>query len=299
MVNSKCVLELNSERQVVAGSESQLVKAISNAADLRIYTEFRNNEHIDVTSDNDELILESAEFSVTFVIDGRWAGGIMSLRQPIVIPVGFGPRPSMSFFLYNQDATQAIARPFLDGQIATGEPGPSTMTPPENMHKYNMLDGYDADTNGPSNNFIYDFEVYRYNVSESWREVLAHDEKGEIKSGSLDDLIEVFSAGCDMKIGIEGLCDDLVAENEEKLPHEVFTQAGPGYYYTKEKIFMVGSHPVVRVAPNIPMRYKSKNWDFGWVMSRTDGHVVYRRCDPYTLKFNDITLRKAVRWFVR
>jgi len=34
-------------------------------------------------------------------------------------------------------------------------------------------------------------------------------------------------------------------------------------------------------------------------MVRTDGHVVYRRCDPYTLTFSDQPLRHAARWFVR
>ena len=300
MNNWECVLELNSKRQVVSGGEKQLVKAILNGADLRIYTEFIHNQHIDVTSDSDERIREVAEFAVTYVVDGRWAAGIMSLRQPIELPVGFGPRPSMSFFLYNQDASQAIARPFLDGRIATGTKGPSPLSRPENMPKYHTLDNFDSDTNAPSQNFIYDFEVFRYNVGNCWREVLAHDEHGRVNSGSLKDLVDSFSGGYEIKIAVNGLCDGLAADKDEQpLTHEVFVQAGPGYYYTDQQLFIAGSHPVVRVSPDIPMRYKSNNWDFGWIMARTDGRVVYRRCDPYTLKFNDITLNKAVRWFVR
>jgi hypothetical protein len=30
---------------------------------------------------------------------------------------------------------------------------------------------------------------------------------------------------------------------------------------------------------------------------RTDGAVAYRRCDPYTLAFQDLELRCSVRWF--
>ena len=43
----KCVYELNEFRQLVAGSEKELASAIGRGADLRIRTEFKNNEHID------------------------------------------------------------------------------------------------------------------------------------------------------------------------------------------------------------------------------------------------------------
>lgn len=297
MSHWKCVLERDAKRQVTAGSEARLVEAIVNGADLRIYTEFIHNQHIDVASDCDERIREVAEFAVTYVVKGTWVAGIMSLRQPIELPEGFGPRPSMSFFLYNQDASQAIARPFLDGQNTVGSPPLLCM---QKMPKYHKFDQFDADTNAPSHNFIYDFDVYRYHVSDCWKEVLTHDEWGNVASGSLTDLIENFSMGCELKIAVQGLCDDLVEnKNENTLHHEIFVQAGPGYYYTEQKLFIAGSHPVVRVSPNIPMRYKSNNWDFGWIMARTDGRIVYRRCDPYTLKFSDIVLHKVIRWFVR
>ena len=29
----------------------------------------------------------------------------------------------------------------------------------------------------------------------------------------------------------------------------------------------------VGLRPSIPLEYVSKGWDFGWVMTRTDGHV--------------------------
>ena len=55
-------LKLDTNRQVIDGSSKALADAVRDGADLRIYTEFCHNEHIDVTSDNDELIREVAEF---------------------------------------------------------------------------------------------------------------------------------------------------------------------------------------------------------------------------------------------
>ena len=89
------------------------------------------------------------------------------------------------------------------------------------------------------------------------------------------------------------------AAGENAVPHEVFVHAGSCYYYTKQQLFITGSQPVVRVRPGIPLRYSTGNWDFGWLVLRTDGLTVYRRCDPYTLKFNDLPMRRAMRWFVR
>lgn len=287
-------LELDVARNVVAGSEESLADAIQRGADLRIYTEFRHNEHIDLASDNPELVQEVSEFGVTYLIRDSWVAGIMSLRQPIALPDGFGPRPSMSFFMYNQDGGQAIARPFLDGVPPAGELGPSEPDAPSKMPKYLALDGWDAETNAPSHNFIYDFESYRYCVSDSWREVLSHDAEGAVQAGSLQNLVDAFVTGSELKVGISGLCADLGG-----MDHVVFVQVGPGYYYTEQRLFIVGSHPVVRVKPDAPMRYESRGWDFGWLMLRTDGRVVYRRCDPYTLAFEDVEARYPIRWFVR
>jgi len=295
----RCVLQLDEGRQVVSGSREALLAAISRGADLRIGTEFIHNEHIDVTSDSDELIREVAEFGVTYVVDGRWVAGIMSLRQPIELPVGFGPRPSMSFFLYNEDGQQGIARPFLDGRPASGRPGRSAADPPPDMPRYHVLDAWDADTNAPSQSFIYDFGVFRYLVRDDWTQVLAHDADGQVTSGSLDALTEAFSEGAALKVAVDGLCADLARPGTAPLPHELLVQAGSAYYYTGQRLFMVGTHPVVRVRPKIPMRYDTGAWDFGWLMLRTDGHAVYRRCDPYTLRFEDRVMRCGLRWFVR
>ncbi|MCC7420046.1 MAG: hypothetical protein IT428_07200 [Planctomycetaceae bacterium] len=279
------------------GSPEALADAIRRGADLRVYTEFRHGEHIDPSSPSRELIREVAEFGVTYLIDDRWTAGVMSLRQPIELPHRFGPRPSMSFFLYNQDGRQAIARPFLDGNPASTTRGQSPVEPIAGMPKYHALDQWDAGTNAPSQNFIYDFDVFRYCVSDSWREVLSHDAAGVVQGGSLEALVDAFSQGCEVKVAIRGLCHELGAAGDPD--HEVIVQIGSTYFYTEQRLFIGGTHPVVRIRPAIPIKYATDAWDFGWVMARTDGQVVFRRCDPHTLRFDDRTLHCALRWFVR
>ena len=64
----KCVLRLEPDRSVSSGSPSDLCRATRRGVDLRIYTEFRHNEHIDPSSDNPELIGESADFRVIYAL---------------------------------------------------------------------------------------------------------------------------------------------------------------------------------------------------------------------------------------
>ena len=296
MTGWKCALALDAARTAVAGSGRDLADAIGGGADLRIYTEFRHNEHIDTSSARDELVREVAEFAVTYLVDGCWTAGIMSMRQPVELPVGFGPRSSMSFFLYNEDGEQAIARPFLDGAPVAGNPGPSPDENPTGMAKYHRRDGWDEETNSPSHNFMYDFDCFRYFVRKRWDDVLCHDAEGNVQSGSVEGLGAAFSEGRAVKVGVGGLCADLGDGTAPR--HEVFVETGSGYYYTEQPLFIAGSHPVVRVRPGIPMRYESRGWDFGWLVLRTDGIVTYRCCDPYTLAFRDFELRCPVRWFV-
>ena len=294
----KCVLVLDSARTVVDGSEKALADGIRKGADLRISVEFIHNEHIDVGSKCDHLVREACEFGVTYLVEDRWAAGIMSLRQPVELPDGFGPRPSMSFFLYNQDGEQGIARPYIDGSSENAIAGAAPVGSSPDMPKYHPRDTWDADTNAPSGNFVYDFEVFKYFVRDCWEEVLHCDANGKTVSGSVDALAAAFSDGCAVKVGISGLCSDLACEGP-CLKHEVFVEMGSCYYYVDPKLFIGGSHPVVRVKPGIPLRYQSGGWDFGWLVLRTDGTVVYRRCDPYTLAFRDDRYRHAIRWFVR
>ena len=166
------------------------------------------------------------------------------------------------------------------------------------MPRYHAHDAWDGDSNAPSSNFIYDFDVYRYFVRDTWRETLAHEPGGDVVSGSLDELADAFAGGCDVKVAVRGLGSDLADDGTDALDHEIFVHAGSCYYYTEQKLFITGSQPIVRVKPGIPLRYESRGWDFGWLLLRSDGRVIYRRCSPYTLRFEDIEMQCAMRWFV-
>jgi hypothetical protein len=293
------VLRLNSERTISAGSSTDLCDAIRRGADLRIYTEFLHNEHIDPQSDCDERIREVAEFPCTYLLEHPWVAGIMTLRQPIALPDGFGPRPSMSFFLYNQDGQQAIARPHLDGRSVPTQPGASSPHEHTKMPKYHELDRWDDGTNSPSSNFIYDFDVFRFFVDDSWREVLSHEPDGAVISGSFDALEDAMACGYEIKLGIQGLCADFAGEPDEAAHHEVFIRTGSNYCYTEQKLFLAGTHPVVRAKPAVPLTYTERGWDFGWLLVRTDGFVEMLLYDPYTLTPYRQQGHFAVRWFVR
>ena len=299
MSSAICALELDSERTIVHGSESALCDAIRRGADLRVSTSFLHGAHIDPNSSNMEVVEETSEFRVTYLVDDRWTAGVMTMRQPIDLPNGFGARPSMSFFLYNQDGEQAIARPFLDGKPATGALGPGPIDDHSKMPKYHQHDNWDVNTNAPSQNFIYDFGVFGYWIRDDWQEVLAMTPEGTVISGSVEDLARASGTGGEIKVAIRGLCSDLADEEDPELDHEVFVQAGSYYYYTERKLFIAGTHPLARTRMSIPVRYKSRAWDFGWLMCRSDGLAVRRICDPYTLNFTDTEGRYAMRWFVR
>lgn len=144
---------------------------------------------------------------------------------------------------------------------------------------------------------MYAFDSYRFLVNDRWREVVAHSAQGDIVGGDHGELVDAFRRGQPVKVAISGICDDL-ADPQNPLPHEVFVHAGSCYYYTDRKLFVTGTHPMVRIRPAIPLRYASAAWDFGWLVARSDGQVERWICDPYTLKFNRSRSRYAMRWFV-
>jgi hypothetical protein len=295
----RSALELDGQRAIVAGSQTALCQAIGRGADLKILTEFAYNQHVDVQSPNSELVREVSEFPVTYLVEDRWSAGIMSLRMPIDPPEGFGPRASMSFFMYNQDGRQAIARPYLDGLPASGKRGSSAHHFHPEIPKYHQYDSWDAETNAPSSNFVYEFERYRYLVRDDWQEVLSHRADGTVDSGSLLALADAAAEGKEIKVGIRNLCGELYDSSSLGIEHTVFVKVGPVYHFTDSKVFCAGTHPVVRVRPGIPMRYESGNWDFGWLMPRSDGFVDCWICDPYTLRFDKKPGHYEIRWFVR
>ena len=116
----QCALSLDAKRRPDSGSADNLSRMIRAGADLRVGTAFRHNEHIEPSSDSDELIREVMDFRITYLIKDRWVAGIENLRMPIALPDGFGPRESMSFFLYNTeraagDCPAAPGRRFCNG----------------------------------------------------------------------------------------------------------------------------------------------------------------------------------------
>jgi len=293
----QCALKLDENRRRTAGSEEALCDAIRKCANFRVFTAFRFNEHVLLKSDNDEQVRETLDFPVSYLIDDRWTAGVANLRVPVDLPDGFGPRPSMSFFLYNQDGNQAVARPFLDGQATSGGAEPRQQY--LKMPKQHFLSQIDESTNAPSCNFIYDFDFYHYLVWEGYEEVLSHDADGVVQSGSLDALATLFEQGKDIKLAVRGLCDDLAVDGNTAMAHEVFVHIDHGYLHTKSGYFIGATGPVVRVKPAIPLVYQSKGWDFGWLLVRTDGHCSRWLVNPYTLNFHKSDQKYAVRWFVR
>ena len=297
MFNWICALEFDHDRQIIAGSEKALSDAVRRGADLRVGTTFRHNEHIDTDSTNTELVREVMDFRIVYLLKDYWVAGVQNLRMPVSLRKGFGPRESMSFFLYNQDGHQAIARPYLDGRVPTGEIGPSPTDDHWDMPKYYELDRWDVETNAPSSNIIYAFDVYRFFVCDQWEEVYAHDADGTPQYGSIETLADASMEGCEVKVSISGLCCRFNTV-DDTMEHEVFVHGGSCYYYTEEKHFTVAAHPLVCVRPNIPLRYASRSWDFGWINPSSDGNVHCWLCDPYTLKFRREQGHYAMRWFI-
>ena len=291
----KCALELNSDRTISSGSKEGLRDSIRRGADLKTYTEFRFNDHIDTGSKDSQMVEESTEFRVTYLVEDKWVAGIMNLRQPVSFHHGFGPRPSMSFFMYNEDGTQAIARPYLDG-VTQQERHLYSHT---DMPKYHLINLNDEDSNAPSQNFIYDFEMYRFMVKDDWQHVYTNDGSGDKLFGSVKDLSEASKEGCEFKVGIKGLCNDLNSDSDDDMGHVVFIHLNSCYYYTERKLMIGSTHPLIRVKPEIPMLYKSNRWDFGWAVVRTDGIGFMRKVNPYSLQFTDDEHRFEVRWYVR
>ena len=293
----RSVLELDMQRNVVGGSPEALRDPIRCAADLRIYTEFRHNEHIDGASDNNEMIREVSDFPATYLIEDRWVAGMMTLRQPVTLPDRFGDRSSMSFFMYNEDGHQAVARPFLDSQGYDEPLNPDPHYGDIGTSKYHTISKDDCAA-APSQNFIYDFYSFKYLVQDEWEEIYAHDEDGNAIRGSAKALDEASSAGQDLKVAITGICEGLWGETN--LPHhELFIATGPHYYYSETGYMVAETRPFVRCRPAIPMMYEEKNWDFGWAIVRSDGHVAGRYYDPYTMRVKHTFTRHAMRWFTK
>ena len=292
-------LELNGRMQRTAGSPEALRDAIRRGADLQANSAFYHDEHVDTDSSQHELVEEAMDMRATYLIDDRWCAGAQTLRQPVELPADFGPRPSLSLFLYNEDGGQAIARPYLDGPPATGQRNEAPPADYPEMPKYRETSRFDDGTNAPSSNFVYHFEYIRFRVRDDYREVLAHDENGTITHGSREELARAFRAGSEWKVAIRGLCGELTPAGQPALDSEVFIHLGSCYFYTEQQLFIAGTHPFLRVQPRIPIEFNSGNWDYGWYIVRTDGYAAKMIYDPYSLQPRRETGRYAMRWFCR
>ncbi len=294
---TQCVLELSPQREVVSGSREALAAALDRGADLMIATGFFHDEHLSPGAENKELVEEVSDFRVVFRVGKDWSAGIMNLRMPGRGILGFADanQPSWSFFMYNCDGTQAIARPHLNRDLVLVPPtGESPFEQPSDMPKYHILSNFDAQTNAPSQNFIYDFEYFKYIVRDDWTEIFAHDENGNVLSGSLDALVEATRAGRDLKAAIRNF-DHQPGEED----YEIFTYLGSTYYSTKSNHLAVNSQPLVLVKPAIPMRYASGNWRPGNMLLHTDGTVEFWTYDPYFMKYSQCRDKCAIRYFTR
>ena len=290
----RCALELDSCRRIVSGSRRLLAEALDRGADLLIATGFRYDEHLVPGDSNHELVEELSDFRVVYRVGEEWSAGVMNLRMPSLGPLGFGPRPSWSFFLYNCDGTQAIARPYLDGDTRIPPTGAAEFTQPADMPKYHILSSFDADTNAPSRNFIYDFEYFRFLVRDDWREVYAHDENGVPRSGSLAELAAALRAGCAVKAAIRNF-----RAGAESPDYELFSFLGSSYYSTESGHLAINSQPLVHIRPAVPMRYGSGNWTPGNMLLHSTGEVEFWSYDPYTMRYAKSRERCAIRYFIR
>jgi hypothetical protein len=306
-------LELDPHRRVVGGSKQALVDALARGADLRMYTEFVFEEHIEPGWTGDPslrgLIREVIDFRQTIIVDGRHAAGMTTLRQPLHPPFGFnGTDAKMAYFFYTSDADQAranllIAGPDADQARAPGAPTPGTHVTnpaPPDMPKMSPEEAYDLGTLGPSRTFVYDMEVYRFIVRDSWEELLAHDADGTPIRGSIDAIEAAQIAGRELKVAISGLGAEVADRvGLPALEHEVVSNLGSGFFHVGPRLYNALTHPIVRLAPTVPLAYRSQGWDLVWVHLRTDGQATVRRLDPWTQTWSDTRTRFAARWFAR
>jgi hypothetical protein len=297
----KCALELDSHRTVTNGGYELLLDSIRRGADLRVSTEFYFEEHLvpggDGNPEHNGLMQEVIDFRETILIDDSYAAGITTLRQPIMPLHGFnGSAPMMAFFLYGMDGSQGCANLLLGKTLSEGGLELNGLTPIfESMSKMEFDIACDVHTSGPSRRFLYNMEVYRFFVRDEWQEVFAHDEHGNTTVGSFDALEHAQRSGQEFKVAIQGLCSDLGDGHNQ----EVFSLIGSGVVHTTMKMYGALTHPIVRIAPSIPLEYRSSNWDLSWVYLQTDGSANLRLLNPYTREFSDRRSRFACRWFAR
>ena len=286
-------LEMNEGREITNGSFEDLAAAANNGDDIRCYTTFDYGEHMASPGSDVGWVEEMMNFGVIYLLEGSRIAGIETTRYPADCSLGFQPDPSLSFFLYNDNGQFGIARPFLDGRKSKAELGEHSIP------KYTSLGTFDNGTSCPSENATYEFGEYAWWTKDDWQEVLSVGPKGSVLGGSLEELWNAFRSGKEIKVAVKQLCDFLALQGEQAIEHEVFVCLGPIYAHRDQGFLGGESQPIVRVLPDTPLEYRSGNWNYGWILPRTDGVVHQLVIDPYTNKFNRIKGRHSIRWFVR
>ena len=292
MKNWTCLLRENDQREIVSGSMQALADAVARGADIKGYTTFDYGEHMSVPGSTEGLVQELMCFSTVYLLEGRHVAGIQTTRYPANSSLGFGDAASLSFFMNNANGQNGIARLFLDGSIGRAKPAPDL------VQKYKVIDTWDAVSPCPSENFTYDFGEYAWWVNDRWREVLAQDAHGESVRGSLLELREAVRAGASLKVGVKNLCANLSDPGLTPVSHEVFVELHSIYNHEDSGFLGGESQPLVRVAPSIPLNYKSGKWNCGWILPRTDGTVHQLIVDPHTHEFSRTQSRFETRWFI-
>ena len=295
-----CLLELDANRNPVAGGRRAVCDALGRGADLRLYSEWYFEEHVapelgrPASDDERGLCQEVIDFRQVIRVGDDDAAGVTTLRQAILPILGFNPSgpARMSFFKYNVDGSQGCANVLLDDNAPINEPGRTQVVPArEDMPKMSEVELHDEGTKAPSANFVYDFERYRFFVRDDWRELLDHEADGAVNSGSFKALHEAHHAGCELKVAIRDLADGA--------PHEVFSLVGTTWIHTGRGELEALTHPLVRIIADTPLKYTSGRWDVAWIFLSTSGEATLRRLDPYRRTFTDRKLRLACRWFAR
>ena len=293
MENWKCVLKLDKARKIIEGSTGALAAAVKQGADMRISTTFNYSEHMSEPDSSEGLVRELMKFPVSYWLDGDHSAGIQTTRYPADCSFGFLDLPSLSFFLNNDNGQNGIARIYLDGKPR------ERSTPKSEETLYKIFDSSDSGTIYPSENFSYEFDHYCWWVNDSWQQVLFHDSDGKVIQGSLEALQDAQRNGRRLKVGVRNLCADLAQPDDTPLNHEVFVELHSIYSHEDSGFLGGESDPIIRVAPSVPLKYKSHCWNYGWILPRTDGIVHHLITDPAEKKFIRKEGRYAIKWFVQ
>ncbi|MBQ6544133.1 MAG: hypothetical protein IJL72_00185 [Lachnospiraceae bacterium] len=287
-------MELNKNAKVCGGSAEALRKAIAGGADLRISTGFIHNEHIDPGSDNAGFILETSTFPETVLIDGKWAAGFMTLRQPVELRHGFGGQNAMSLFLYNEDGMQSMGRIEMDGSTFTETLEDDQAYPMEGK-KVTTFSVYDTGTHGGARNFIWYFEPFRFIVDDGWEELYAADADGTCTFGDILALEEAYGLGRPIKMAVKGISEVLFGKSAHT--DEIFIHGSSSYDYQDEHLMISNSAPFVAVPADIPLTFRERQYHYCWFIARSDGHIEIRAYDPVLCTWKTVEAHLPVRFF--